>query len=166
MKVWNKLSIHAKYYIVSFFIVGICWMILSLLQVEFVNITFFLTAFIWHFALLTPGLKEKVMTNHHKLSFLAIVVRMNHYLQIFINVKRFPHSPSFIRGLSPAIFTFLLFVLGGNGNILFTILGSVCFEASYLMIIKKTGDFSSNPLVRRDDQDTPPVIPSAGKTLE
>ena len=166
-----KFSATAKFYAFSFLSAGIIWGILTLCQVEFVNQIFFLTAFVWHFALLTPGLKEKVMTKHHKLSFLAIIVRFNHYLQVFINLKRLPFASSFIRALSPALFTFLLFIVGGNGNILFTFLGSFCFEAIYLILKNKTNYLAETnvtiiPLERTVDLDTPPAIPSEEKSLE
>lgn len=166
MKVWNKLSIHARYYIITFLNLGIWWGLFSLVNIEFINIIFFLTAYVWHFALLTPGLKEKVMTNHHKLSFLAVVVRVNHYLQLFINIKRLPYASSFIRALSPAMFTFLLFILGGSGNILFTFLGSVCFEVMYVVVKNKTNQFVTSPSVHVTDLDAPPAIPGAEKTHE
>jgi hypothetical protein len=137
MKIWNRLSVLARYYLISFLNLSVCSAILLIIDVEFINIIFFLTAFIWHFALQTPGLKDKVMTNHHKLSFLAVVVRLNHYLQIFINLKKVPYASSFIRALSPAMFTFLLFILGGAGNILFTLAGSIAFEVVYLIAKKK-----------------------------
>lgn len=157
MKIWNKLSIYAKYYLISLVNLGVCWGILTLLQIEFINVIFFLTAFVWHFALLTPDLKEKVMTNHHRLSFLAVVVRVNYYLQIFINTKKIPYVSSFVRALSPVMFTFLLFILGGTGNILFTLLGSFCFEVVYLIAKKKKEVINL---------DTPPAIPTPEKTLE
>ena len=166
MKVWNKLSILSKYYILSFVNLGIFFGIISLLDVHFVDQIFFLTAFVWHFSLQTPGLKEKVMKNHHKLSFLAVVVRLNYYLQIFINIKRLPYAPSLIRAISPALFTFLLFILGGQGNIIFTLLGSLCFEVMYVIVKKKTNTFGVSPLKNINDQDILPAIPSAEKTHE
>ena len=125
-----------------------------------------MTAYIWHFSLVTPGLKEKVMTSHHRLSFLAIVVRVNHYLQIFINLKKLPYASSFIRALSPGLFTFMLFILGGTGNILFTILGSFLFEALYIFMKKKTAIFQSSLLEHRENPGTAPMIPSAEKSHE
>lgn len=160
MKVWNKLSILARYYLISFINLSLWSRVLLLLNVEFINMIFFLTAFIWHFALQTPGLKEKVMTNHHRLSFLAVVVRMNHYLQIFINLKKVPFASSFIRTLSPAMFIFLLFILGGSGNILFAFLGSFCFEVVYLVYKKQTSDLILGSLVNTVETDTPPMIPN------
>ena len=114
-------------------------------------------AFVWHFALLTPDLKDKVMTKHHRLSFLAVVVRINYYLQLFINLRRIPYASSFIRALSPLTFSFLLLVLGGTGNLLFTLLGSFCFEAVYKLVSKK-----SNLSMRTNDLEIPPAIPTDG----
>ena len=167
MSLMSKLSLHARYYLISFANLGICWGVLALLNIDFLNVIFFLTAFVWHFALVTPGLKEKVMTHHHKLSFLAVVVRLNHYLQLFINVKKVPFSSSFVRALSPAAFTFLLFIVGGGGNLLFTLLGSFCFEVIYLLVKTKTTLFSeASPLVHIGDQEIAPAIPSAEKSHE
>lgn len=166
MKAWNKLSILSKYYIISFVNLGICFGVVYLIASDFVDQIFFLTAFVWHFSLQTPGLREKVMTNHHKLSFLAVVVRLNHYLQIFINIKRLPYAPSFVRAISPALFTFLLFILGGHGNIIFTLLGSFCFEVVYVLVKKKSDVFGVSPLAHTGDQDTPPVIPNVEKNHE
>lgn len=166
MKIWNKLSILARYYIISFVTLAICFGVISLIGSNFADQVFFLTAFVWHFSLQTPGLKEKVMTNHHKLSFLAIVVRANHYMQLFIKADRLPYASSFIRAISPALFTFLLFILGGQGNIFYTLLGSFCFEVIYVWVKKKTDWFGVSPLLRKDDLDTPPAIPSEEKTHE
>jgi hypothetical protein len=164
-----KFTITIKYYCVSFAVAALCWGILSLANIEFINVIFFLTAFTWHFALMTPGLKEKVIKNHHKLSFLSVIVRANHYLQMFINLKKINFSSSLVRAISPAIFTFLLFMVGGNGNILFTLLGSFCFELSFLLVKFKTSlykelDFSLSG--HTSDQDIPPAIPSEGNNHE
>lgn len=159
-----KITLTSKFYAVSFVTAAIFWALLFLCQVEFVNIIFFMTAYIWHFALLTPGLKEQVMTKHHRFSFLAIIIRGNHYLQLFINFKRFPFSSSVVRAISPALFTLLLYLVGGTGSILFTFLGSLCFEVIYLIIKNKTKFYTVvefNPLAHINDLNTPPTIPSA-----
>ncbi len=159
-----KFTTRVKFYAVSFSTAMLFWGILALSQVEFINIVFFLTAYVWHMALLTPGLKEDVMTKHHKLSFLAIIVRGNHYLQIFINLKRLPFASSFIRAISPALFTFLLFLVGGNGSMIFTLIGSLMYEVIYQVVKNKTHLFEAaviSPLMRINDQDIPPVIPNA-----
>ena len=164
-----KFTPTVKFYAVSFSTAAAFWGLLLLCQVEFSNIIYFLTAYIWHMALLTPGLKDTVMTNHHKLSFLAVVVRGNHYLQMFINLKRLPFASSFIRAISPALFTFILFLVGGYGSILFTLLGSLCYEVIYLLVKNKTRLYDSqvfNPLAHINDLDTPPVIPNEEKSHE
>ena len=164
-----KLTSKVKFYAISFATASLFWGLLALGQIEFINIVFFLTAYIWHMALLTPGLKEDVMTKHHRLSFLAIIIRGNHYLQIFIHLKWLPYASSFIRAISPVLFTLLLFIVGGNGSILFTLLGSIMYEVIYLVVKNKTKLYEKsdiNPLVHINDLDIPPVIPSAESDRE
>jgi hypothetical protein len=163
-KVWNKLSELSQYYLISLINLVVTSGILTLLSLDFINIVFFMTAFVWHFALLTPGLRETVLLKSHRLSFLSVVIRSNHYLQLFINIKKFPYSSSLVRAISPCVFTFLLFVFGGTGNILFTLLGSFCFEFVY--ILTKPYIKSSSPLVNTVSRETPPAIPSEGKIHE
>lgn len=160
-----KLSERARYYIIFMVALVLYWGALTLLQFEFINIIFFLTAYIWHFALMTPGLKEQVLTKNQRYSFLSVVVRLNHYLQIFINLKRVPFASSFIRAISPALFACLLLLVGGRGNILFTFLGSFCFEVIYIVLVKRKKELFS-PSEHTDGLDTPPVIPSEEKTHE
>ena len=136
----------------SFFV---CWSIFTLLNIEFINMLFFVTTYVWHFALLTPGLKEKMITEKQRLSFISVVVRINHYLQLFIKIKKVPFGPSIVRAISPMFFTLLLMIVGGSGNLLFTLLGSVCFEGTHYLISKKTT--SIPPSV----PEIPPAIPSA-----
>ncbi len=167
MKMWQKLSAKARYYIISFLNLAVCWGVLYLLNLEFLDIIFFLTAFIWHFALATPGLKEQVLTSSNRYSFLAVVVRVNHYLQIFINLKKIPFSSSLIRAISPAIFTLLLFIVGGRGNILFTLLGSFCFEVVYVMTKKQvSGGEGVIPSVRTSAPGIDPGSQHAEKSHE
>lgn len=170
MMMWNKLSVKARYYIISFLNLGVCWGVMALFNVDFLNLIFFLTAFIWHFALLTPGLKDQVLTKHDRYSFLAVAVRINHYLQIFIDPKKIPYASSVIRAISPVLFALLLFLVGGRGNLIFTLLGSLCFEVVYVIVKKKTNalqtDSVTSPLEHINDLDTPPAIPSAEKNHE
>ena len=121
---------------------------------------FFLMSYVWHFALLTPGLKEKMLTKKQRFSFINVVVRINYYLQLFIKIKKVPFGPSIVRALSPALFTLILMVVGGSGNIIFTLLGSVCFEVTHLFITR----YSKSTLVRQDDAETPPAIPNEENT--
>jgi hypothetical protein len=130
--VWNKLSLLSRYYIVTGSIFVIVWSLISLLQIEFVDNLFFTTTYIWHFALAAPGLREKVMTSSHKMSFISLVVRVNYYLQLFIRSEKIPYRPSVIRAFSPLLFILLLKVIGGRGNILFGLLSSLIFESVYL----------------------------------
>lgn len=132
-----KLTGLTKYYITFFLSALFLWSAMSYFQIEFPNILFFFTAYVWHFALLAPGLKEKVFRGAPRFSFLTIVIKMNYYLQLFIHFKKFPFLSSFVRALSPFLFTLLLFVVGGSGNIAFTCFGSLTFELIYFFA-KKT----------------------------
>ncbi len=162
-KIWNSLSILSRYYITSFLSFFICWGILSVIGLNYLDTLFFILAFIWHFTLLTPGLKEKMLVSKQRFSFLNVIVRINYYLQLFIKIERFPFGPSLIRAISPLVFTFMLMVVGGNGNMLFTILGSACFEVSYYLWNKKPTSTTSTP---PDDLETPPAIPTAENSRE
>ncbi|MFA6236954.1 MAG: hypothetical protein WC635_06465 [Bacteriovorax sp.] len=153
--IWMKLSELSQYYILSMFSFFIWWSALYLFDVEFINILFFMTAFVWHFALLTPGLKEKMLTKKQRFSFINVVVRINYYLQLFIKIKKVSFGPSIVRAISPVLFTLLLVIAGGSGNILFTILGSASFEVAHYLLSKKITS------VPPDDSGIPPAIPSA-----
>lgn len=135
--VWIKLSDLSRYYLINFCSFLICWSMLYLVKVEFLNCLFFTTSFVWHFTLLTPGIREKIMNKKQRFSFINVIVRSNYYLQLFIKIKNFKYSPSFVRALSPLAFTSILVVAGGSGNLLFTLLGSVVFEVIYLLLYKK-----------------------------
>jgi hypothetical protein len=153
-----KLSEQSRYYLISFVTAAIFWLVFVLLEIEFINITFFIMAFIWHFALLAPGLRQKVFNKNIKFSFIGITIRINHYLQMFLPAHKIPYGPSLIRALSPLIFSFLLFVAGGIGNLFFTILGSFVFEVIYLL--------TKGPKEHRDDPEIPPAIPSEESVRE
>lgn len=163
-KIWESLSKLTHYYIKTMLSFFIFWGLLNLLNVDFLNNLFFVMAYVWHFALVTPGLKEKVMTSKQRYSFLSVVVRVNYYLQLFIKITKYPFGPSIVRAISPLAFTLLLLVAGGNGNIVFAILGSVCFELSYYFLNKKNK--SSAILMLKDDQETPPAIPNVKNVHE
>ena len=158
--IWNKFSDLSRYYLIGFFNFLICWPVLYLLKIEFINCLFFTTSFVWHFTLLTPGIREKVMSKKQRFSFINVIVRSNHYLQLFIKIKNFKYSPSLVRAFSPLFFTSILIIAGGGGNILFAILGSVAFEVVYLLLIKK---ITSRPL---GDSGIPEVIPNVGNFHE
>lgn len=141
------------------------WGLFAVLKMDFIDTLFFAMAFVWHFALLTPGLKEQVLTGKQKFSFLSIVVRVNYYLQLFIKINNFSFGPSIIRALSPFAFTFVLMVVGGNGNILFTLFGSIAFELTYYLMNKKKEkvEVISTP---PSDQKILPKIPNVENSHE
>lgn len=153
--IWARLSVLAKYYLISMISFIVCWSIFSILDVEFINALFFMMSYVWHFTLLTPGLKDKILTKKQRFSFINVVVRTNYYLQLFIKIKKIPFGPSIVRAISPMFFTFVLMVVGGSGNIFFTFLGSVCFEGTHYFLTKKSTS------ILPDDPEIPPVIPSA-----
>ena len=127
----------------------------KILTLEFVNTLFFSTAFIWHFTLLTPGLREKTLLNKNKYSFLSIVVKINYYLQLFIRIEKFSFGPSLVRAIMPLLFTCFLIVMGGSGNVLFSLLGSLCFECVFYFCKSSKKIISVQP----NDLEIPPVIP-------
>ena len=122
------------------------------MDVEFTNIIFFVLAFIWHLALLVPGLREKILTQKIHFSFLAIAIRLNYYLQMFLPTHKFPFGPGVVRAISPFCFTSILLIVGGSGNLLFTLLGSIIFELVYFY-------FNKNFKVHLDVQEIPKVTP-------
>lgn len=160
----SKTSATTRYYFFSFVGFLVLWFSLMLLGVQFVNLVFFMTGFVWHFALLAPGLKEKVLASKQKYSFLSVMVRVNYYLQLFINIKRFPFTTSIVRAISPLLFTLVLLVFGGAGNLLFTLLGSLCFEVIYHFVKPILGEV--NPSLNKVDPEIPPAIPSEEKNHE
>ena len=150
-----KLSEQGRYYLIHFVTVAIFWLIFILLDLDFINIIFFVMAYVWHFALMAPGVREKILTSNTRFSFLSVTIRVNHYLQMFLPAQKIPHGPSFVRALSPLIFSFMLLVAGGSGNLLFTLFGSFVFEVIYLFLNKKVVTPE-----RKDDREIPPAIPS------
>lgn len=158
--IWGKLSLLSQYYAISIFSFLLWWTVFAVLKIEFINTLFFVTSFVWHFTLLTPGLKEKMLTKKQRFSFINVVVRTNYYLQLFIKIKRFSFGASLVRALSPLFFTLLLVIAGGSGNVLFTILGSVAFETSHYLLTRKFNE------VLPGDAEIPPAIPNEEKSPE
>jgi hypothetical protein len=152
----GKLSPLAQYYFKSIASFLVIFGILNLINVEYINQLFFMVCFIWHFTLNTPGLKEKMLTNKkQRYSFLNVIIRINYYLQLFIKTEKIPFGTALVRAISPMLFIFFLKVVGGNGNILFALLGCFSFELTYQLLNRKT--ISTPP----DDPETPPEIPNA-----
>ncbi len=165
----EKITDLTKYYAISFSGAVLFWFALMVMNAEFVDLIFFLTAYVWHFALLAPGLKEKILSGElnkgQKYSFLSIIIRINHYLQLFINLKKFPYASAFIRALSPLLFTLLLLISGGGGNLIFTVLGSTVFEIIYILT-KSSFKNKANPSLQISDPEIQPEIPSVEKVRE
>ena len=161
---WNRLSVLSQYYLVSMITFFIFWSVFSVLNIEFLNTLFFMMSYIWHFTLLTPGLKEKMLTRKQRFSFINVVVRINYYLQLFIKIKKIPFGPSIVRAISPLIFTLILMVVGGSGNILFAILGSVSFETTHYLLAKKNK--LETTLIPPNDSEIPPAIPNVKNSHE
>jgi hypothetical protein len=155
LELLSKLSETGRYYLISFITAAIFWLILIFLEIDFINIVFFIMAFVWHFALLAPGVREKILTSKNKLSFLSVTIRVNHYLQMFLPVHKIPRGPALVRALSPLVFSFMLFVAGGIGNLFFTLLGSLVFEFTYGIFLHK-----KVITMNISDPETPPAIPS------
>lgn len=152
----DKLSPLAIYYLKSIGSFFVFFGILNLIGIDYINQLFFMVCFIWHFTLNTPGLKEKMLTNKkQRFSFLNVIVRVNYYLQLFIKTEKIPFGAALVRAISPMLFIFFLKVVGGNGNILFALLGCFCFELTYYLLNRKTT--SAPP----GDPETPPAIPNA-----
>ncbi len=149
------LTKQSRYYLISFITAALFWLLFYFLDVEFINISFFIMAFFWHFALLAPGVREKVIVQKTRFSFLSLALKFNYYLQMFIPSQKIPFGPSVVRAISPLLFSFLLMVAGGVGNLLFTLLGSLIFEVIYLRLHRVTTQ------VNKDDPEIPPAIPNA-----
>ena len=132
-----KFSVNTKYYFFSIVFGLIFWLVLSLLNVEFINAIFFTMAYIWHFAFLAPEMKDYALKSKNKFSLLTVVFKLNFYLQMFIRYEAFPYTSSFVRAVSPLLFTFVLYLFGGSGNLLFAFLGSIVFELVYFNVLKK-----------------------------
>lgn len=155
-----KFNDSLKYYLITIPIGVLSCLIFYLIGIEFVNIVFFMMAYIWHFSLLAPKVKEYALFGKNKYSLLSLVFKSNYYLQMFIRFEKFKYTSSVVRFLSPLIFTLFLFIVGGSGNLFFTILGSLVFEVIYLTIIRKgtTGVLS--------DPEIPPAIPTEENSHE
>jgi hypothetical protein len=154
-----KFSLSSKYYFMSIVLGLLSWVILLLVKIDFINIIFFNLAFIWHFALMAPEMKEHAIRGKSKYSLMSLVYKSNFYLQMFIRFNKIKYTSSIVRAISPFLFTFFLLIVGGSGNLLFTLLGSFIFEVFYLKLFIKIKDHV-------DDLEIPPVIPSEEKSPE
>lgn len=136
MKRWQYYSIHFSVLILTL-------ILFQLLNLLFENQIFFIMAYVWHFTLLTPGAREMMLKSKRKYSFISIIFKMNHYLQIaFVSIQhKFPNKivmikASILRALSPFLFCSILLFFGGRGDLTFVVFGSIFFELLNWMTLK------------------------------
>ncbi len=144
MKMLKSFENKSLYYFISLFSAVIYWLVFNLINIDFVNIVFFLLAYIWHFSLLVPGALEYAFKSKSKLSLYVIAIKANYYLQIFSKKFTFKFQAAMVRAISPLMFTGLLLILGGSGNLLFTLLGSLFFELTHYWLIEKAITYKAN----------------------
>ncbi len=119
---------------------AICFFAFQLLNLNFQDSIFFLLSYLWSFTLLTPGLRDQILKKKNSYSFTSIVFRTNHYLQMLTlsYEKKIPeylrkYRNAFTRFLSPFIFALILMLMGGDGSLVFLVLGIVFFELVQLL---------------------------------
>ncbi len=71
---------------------------------------------------------------------------------MFLPTHKWRFGPGVVRAISPFLFTSILLIVGGSGNLLFTLMGSFIFELVYFYFNKKFK-------VHLDVQENPPVSP-------
>lgn len=132
-----------QYYLFHFIVMGAFYIGSHFLDFLFTNTVFFLLAYAWHFTLETPGAKETWVKSKKRFSFIALVFKFNHYLQIYsvqvadklpAFVRKF--KGGFVRAISPLLFALTLIFFGGNGNLFFVLFGSLVFEVFNILFIK------------------------------
>ena len=128
MKRWLYYSLH-------FSILILTLISFQLFELLFENQIFFIMAYVWHFTLLTPGAREMMLKSNRKFSFISLVFKMNHYLQIaFVSIQhKFPQKivnikAPILRALSPFFFCAILIFFGVRGELFVVVLGSILFE--------------------------------------
>jgi hypothetical protein len=131
----------ARYYFFSLILLMLMSFIFFITDISYNYFIFFILAYIWHFALAMPDLKRKVLTTYHKLSFLAVIVRFDHYLHIFIPYKGNRILNSIVTAFSPLCFALMLSLFSNSVSFIFTIFGSLVFEIYRLFFWSR---FNSN----------------------
>lgn len=118
-----------------------CTIIFELTNVSLLNMMFYFTAFIWNFAVYTPGVRTKLRdTRRYKYSFLKTIVKLEQILRLKVkqNLKIKSYwAEALFRSLIPFSFFLALFLLLGVGNILFSTLGLLTFEVFILVFSKR-----------------------------
>lgn len=118
-----------------------CTIIFELFNVSLLNTMFYFTAFIWNFAIYTPGVRSKLRdSRRYRYSFLKTIVKLEQALRLKVkqNLKIRKYGVDALsRSLIPFLFFLTLFLLLGVGNILFSILGLLTFEIFLLLFSNK-----------------------------
>ncbi len=137
-----------KYYLIHFSVMGIWFAIGSFYSFLLINIVFFMLAYTWHFTLETPGARDVWLKSKKRYSFVAIIFKLNHYLQVYsVHLeKKLPnffmrYKSSIVRSVSPMAFCIVLLFFGGSGNIFFVLLGSLIFEMCQALFKLSLGSF-------------------------
>jgi hypothetical protein len=137
MKYLFSLSNVARYYLFSLLLLMLISFVFYVTDVGYNYFIFFILSYVWHFALAMPDLKRKVLTTYHKLSFLSVIIRFDHYLHVFIPNKGNRILRSFITSISPLCFALMLSIFSNSVSFVFTILGSIVFEVFRLFFLSR-----------------------------
>ena len=126
-----------KYYAVGFTPLLIFLAVFELLEVSYFNFLFFIVTFCWNFTLRSPGLIERSGSLAYRFSFIKFICTYDGVLTKLPVCERNVYAKIFFRSLAP--FSFVLFVslLTGEGNLLYSVLAVVIFEAIYALAVKK-----------------------------
>lgn len=126
-----KTSALTRYYLIYLIEIVLIWGVMSLVGIDFYFIIFLMVGFVWPMTLMTPRLKDKVYQTGGRFSFLTVVYKLNHFLQMLINKKNIWYVSSLIRLISPLLFIVLVNIFGGNGEFLPIFIGWFLFEVSH-----------------------------------
>ncbi len=138
MSFFNNLSNVSRYYFLTLVLLILLWLFFLLFNLNYAYFCFFTLSFIWHFTLMMPGLKQQVMSRYHKLSFLSVIIRLDHYLHLFLPTQGNVFLSTVVRAISPNVFAIVLSSFSNNVSYVATLLGSFVFEL-YFYFLKKKG---------------------------
>lgn len=141
-----KASALTRYYLIYLIEIVLVWGIMSVVGIDFYFIIFLMVGFVWPMTLMTPKLKDKVYQTGGRFSFLTIVYKLNHFLQMLINKKNIWYISSVIRLISPLLFITLVNIFGGNGEYPPIFIGWFLFECSHFFLKKFYQEKEISPL--------------------
>lgn len=141
-----KTSALTRYYLIYLIEIILIWGVMSLVGIDFYFIIFLMVGFVWPMTLMTPRLKDKVHQTGGRFSFLTVVYKLNHFLQMLINKKNIWYVSSVIRLISPLLFIALINIFGGNGEFLPIFIGWFLFEGSHLGFKRFYQEKETSPL--------------------